>query len=163
MSETQHCPSCDQDLPMESFHRDKLRISGRKTYCKACDKARYYAKRNAARTTEEGRRARSAWNRTREFSQAKRLREARHSSRYIERYPEKAMATRTVRRAIVSGALIRPAACDECRQSPPPIRGGNPAIHAHHDDYSKPLHVRWLCIDCHAAHHRSALSQKAKT
>jgi hypothetical protein len=28
-----------------------------------------------------------------------------------------------------------------------------PFLHAHHDDYSEPLVVRWLCNRCYGAHH----------
>jgi hypothetical protein len=40
------------------------------------------------------------------------------------------------------GKLI-PQPCEKC---------GDPA-QMHHDDYSKPLAVRWMCRPCHGAHH----------
>lgn len=30
---------------------------------------------------------------------------------------------------------------------------GKRKVEAHHEDYSRPLEVRWLCRDCHAAAH----------
>lgn len=48
-----------------------------------------------------------------------------------------------VRRAIASGRLVR-LPCETC--------GATPA-HGHHDDYSKPLDVRWLCPKHHREHH----------
>lgn len=33
-------------------------------------------------------------------------------------------------------------------------RCGAANAHAHHDDYTRPLDVRWLCRACHAVEHR---------
>ena len=49
-----------------------------------------------------------------------------------------------VNRAIASGAMVRKP-CEVC---------GNPKTQAHHDDYAKPLDVRWLCTKHHAEQHR---------
>lgn len=62
--------------------------------------------------------------------------------RYATRYPEKDAAHRLVTNAIRSGILIQQP-CEKC---------GNKA-EAHHDDYLKPLSVRWLCRKHHGEHH----------
>lgn len=48
-------------------------------------------------------------------------------------------------RALREGALIRPDRCSDCET------GG--VIHGHHPDYTRPLHVEWLCVRCHRSRH----------
>ena len=46
--------------------------------------------------------------------------------------------------AIRDGKLIK-APCECCDEA---------IVHAHHDDYAKPLEVRWLCNKCHNDWHK---------
>ena len=55
------------------------------------------------------------------------------------RYPEKYKARYTLRNAIRTG-LIKRGTCEVC---------GNTKTEAHHDDYSKPFEVKWLCHKHH--------------
>ena len=56
------------------------------------------------------------------------------------RNPEKRLAHEQVKYAKRTGELV-PDPCEVC---------GETKVHAHHDDYSRVLDVRWLC----RAHHR---------
>lgn len=57
-----------------------------------------------------------------------------------------------VHEALRKGVLTRPDHCESCgRPSNKNLR--KPDIEAHHDDYSKPLDVRWLCKRCHGVFH----------
>jgi hypothetical protein len=59
-------------------------------------------------------------------------------------------AINMVKAAIKRGELKRPEVCQGyqgCWRSD---------IHAHHEDYSKPLEVVWLCAWCHKQRHRAA-------
>ena len=67
-----------------------------------------------------------------------------------KRNPEKHRAQRAVRRALDSGRFIRPAICLGCMTLAVGSDGAS-QIQAHHEDYSKPLDVVWLCPRCHSA------------
>lgn len=58
-----------------------------------------------------------------------------------------------VERAIRSGRMVQGTKCEACGGS---LRfaDGRSGVQAHHDDYNKPLSVRWLCQPCHHAWHK---------
>ena len=62
----------------------------------------------------------------------------------IERYPQKEKARKAVRQAVRSGRLYKPYNCSECKKT-----FSKNKIEGHHEDYDKPLEVRWLCRRCH--------------
>jgi hypothetical protein len=56
-------------------------------------------------------------------------------------------AARTVQRAVKNSCIAKPQHCEACAKQ-------NDNLHGHHDDYSQPLNVRWLCSPCHRAWHK---------
>lgn len=161
--ETMICRICQQPQPPENFH---VRESGRRrSECKRCVSARLHA---SYLKNIEGRRAysheRNKMNEVREWhlernrrvrqAPVNQARERRHAAAYRSKYPEKEAAKREVRRAIERGTLERPTSCPKCSSPDKKSTTGRHTIHAHHDDYSKPLDVIWLCVRCHANEHR---------
>ena len=64
-----------------------------------------------------------------------------------KRNPDKARARSRFKRAVADGKIKRPPACERCGSTEKPP-------HGHHEDYSKPFDVMWLCVACHADRHR---------
>lgn len=50
------------------------------------------------------------------------------------------------------GLLIKPERCERC--------GDRVLIEGHHDDYAKPLEVRWVCQRCHQRIHRHEIPER---
>jgi ribosomal protein S27AE len=108
---------------------------GRLNKCKECtkndvalnyrDKRAYYSKYDQERYKTDSRRKMQT-----EYQKIRRL-----------RYPQKYLAWRTVSNSLRSGKLIKPDICSKC--------GSGKKIQAHHEDYSKPLDIIWLCFKCH--------------
>lgn len=62
----------------------------------------------------------------------------------VKRHPKKQKARYKIRYAIRKGVLKR-GLCEKCSHQ---------KTEGHHDNYLKPLEVRWLCRPCHSAEHR---------
>lgn len=56
------------------------------------------------------------------------------------------LKARSLTRARIRSGLLARQPCEVC---------GAGTVEAHHDDYSRPDDVRWLCPDHHREHHRA--------
>lgn len=63
-----------------------------------------------------------------------------------QRNKDKITARKAVQHALRSGKLVKKP-CERCPRE-------NWDVEAHHDDYSKPLQVKWLCNTHHKERHR---------
>lgn len=115
-------------------------------WCKECWKAK--ARANRAAKIEYYR----AYDRVRFYENGARgtpSKEAvkRRQDSWKSRNSEKRSVHVAVGHAIRAGRIVKADQCETC--------GTTVArLHGHHDDYSKPLDVRWLCSKCHRAWHR---------
>tara|TARA_R110000803_G_scaffold37320_2_gene80370 strand:- start:648 stop:1076 length:429 start_codon:yes stop_codon:yes gene_type:complete len=131
------CKRCHESKPLDQFHKLRSAADGLNYKCKDCwcQEVRKYRRENDS-VREHGR------AREREPERRAKVNEA--VNLWKKNNPEKAAASRAVRSAIKKGEMERKP-CEEC--------GATRNIHGHHDDYSKPLDVRWLCALHHKRHH----------
>ena len=128
------CFKCKRKLPISEFYRHPRMGDGHLGKCKDCTKADsqgHYWKDPSARSEYE----KVRYN----FPERKeKAREYQRKKRAAN--PAKYHVHCLVSRALKSGKLTKQP-CEVC---------GKDKVEAHHDDYSKPLNVRWLCF----LHHR---------
>lgn len=139
------CRKCGETKPLPSFSRHPSCKFGRTNECKVCE--REYSRAKYRRKRDQ------ILRKQRERYRAKRDKiNARLSNRrYDPVSAEKQRAREAVHWAVRSGRLDKPDACADCKERLSPH-----LIQAHHEDYSKPLEVHWLCSSCHGKRHRSA-------
>ncbi len=131
------CFKCGGVKPLHEFYKHKGMKDGHLNKCKACNKidaAEHRAKnidRIRAYDRDRGSRQGSEYNRE-----------------YRTRYPKKYKAQTMVGNHLRAGNLHKES-CEVC--------GIDGAV-AHHDDYDKPLNVRWLC----QAHHKQWHSENGE-
>lgn len=134
---SKECKCCGETKPSEEFRKRKDSIDGLHGSCRICSskRDRRWQRDNREKTAESSKR----WSsKNKEKVNAIAMRKRKNN-------PERYAVYNIVNNAIRSGKLIRQS-CEEC--------GNADKIQAHHDDYLKPLDVRWLCQSCHTDVHR---------
>ena len=154
MDKTILCLKCLRTLTLEHFYDSCIKTSGPFGECKDCTRDRVtrnrHAKADYYREYDKQR-----WKSPKRVSSTKRYRSSelgkqtayKGNARYRARNQNKYDAHKRVTAALASGKLVRPLTCEQC--------GGSFKIQAHHEDYSRPLDVSWLCEPCHIQRHHS--------
>lgn len=145
------CFRCGESKPLAEFYRHKMMADGHLNKCKDCAKSDVRANRleklDQYRSYDRSRSSRPDRVAARERYQeteAGKVAVRRSRLSYQSRNPCKRAAHVMVGNAVRDGKLTK-MPCETC--------GTIAGVHAHHDDYSKPLEVRWLCPVHHKQWH----------
>ena len=138
------CFKCGAGKPLSEFYKHPKMADGHVNKCKECNKID--VRENRA-------------NKLKYYREYDRKRGSRQSAdcvkEYRKAYPNKYSAHCKVNNAIRDGRLQRGTECETC--------GSEENLVAHHDDYLKPLDVRWMCQACHVNWHKENGEAKNST
>lgn len=170
------CTGCKVLKNFDEFGNVRKAFDGKNQKCKACCKARAKKTVHSAEAIANKKAYQAEWQRKKapilnakarksykenieKCREQAKIRQKRYmqtekgkathlaaSKRWKEENYEKYSAHQKVKKAIKSGKLIRPDNCEVCEKEG--------KIEAHHEDYTKPLDVIWMCQYCHLYHHQ---------
>jgi hypothetical protein len=143
------CIKCNVNKPYSEFYKHNMMADGHLNKCKDCTK-RDVREREKKLSNDpdwvnkelERQRIKSARARFL-FKAVNKDKKKKYISSWIKKNQEKKKAHAKVSNAIKTGKLTRKP-CEIC---------GEMKVQAHHEDYSKPLEVNWLCSKHHGERH----------
>jgi hypothetical protein len=134
------CIKCEVLKDITCFYKHKMMSDGHLGKCKECCKKDQLATRNA--NLEYYR----EYDRRRSLEHDRKEQYLNKTRRMRDDHQGMQKAHNAVARALAKGSLIRPDKCSRCEAVE--------YIQGHHDDYSKPMEIMWLCPLCHANRHK---------
>jgi len=137
MARMKVCNTCRQAKPLKDFHNDSRSKDGHVNSCKPCACAR------ARNNRDDNLEYRRAYDRERARTPKRKDQDREALRKKRARNPARAKAHWAVANALRNGRMQKQP-CEVC---------GEKEVDGHHDDYSKPLDVRWLCRTHHCEHH----------
>lgn len=145
------CFKCGIDKPYSEFYKHAQMGDGYLGKCKTCTKSDVSTHRREnivnVRAYDRSRNSlphRIEIHKVYAKTEVGKISHAKANRKNRDNSPEKSRARSIVGNAIRDGKLLRK----------PCVKCGNPNSHGHHEDYSKPLDVIWLCPRHHRDRHK---------
>ena len=155
------CTKCGIEKELIKFNKDRYNKKyGLKSACKSCEKeylnsrkeeARLWQKNYYKKNKEKINKRNNAYHKTKKgreyfkkYNKSDKGRESRIKSNnnWRRKNPLKYKAHQVVAKAIITRKIIKSEFCEVCSKT-------NCRIEGHHEYYSKPLEVIWVCKTCH--------------
>jgi len=130
------CGTCKVEKNESDFGKRKASIDGLAAKCKSCQKE--YDKKRLRDPK------RMKMRRDYQKTEAGKAAHSKAVKKWADSNTVKRAAHILIGNYVRDGKILKQP-CEKCR---------NPKAEAHHDDYAKPLDVRWLCVDCHNKWHK---------
>lgn len=158
--ETKVCTKCKSELQISMF-RTRIDRGGKpRSACKKCEyeqcapyremnREKIREKNYAYKNSTRGKQTSAAHRMTYNTGEEKKKSDRAAAIKYRAKNKHRVSASNTLIKSVMRGDIVRPALCQECGKQAP--------LDGHHDDYNKPLEVRWLCRSCHKALHKMLL------
>lgn len=128
------CFKCGEVKPLTEYYKHGQMKDGHLNKCKTCAKQDVHTHRHDSSSREKI----LSYDRERGNRQS-----IEYRNKYKAEYPKKYKAHCMINNAVRNKKLFREP-CEIC---------GKENTHGHHDDYDKPLNVRWLCAEHHRQWH----------
>ena len=147
------CFKCKNIKPLNEFYKHPQMADGHLNKCKVCTRKDSQYRVDVKRldltwVMQERERCREKSANYRSMGKAQPPSRAVRK-KWLCRNPEKRRAHSMAGNAVRNGKITKPGKCDTCN---------TPAedLEMHHEDYSKPLDVKWLCFGCHGKTRRKS-------
>ena len=129
------CRKCGNEFPLSEYYNHKAMKDGHLNICISCVKltvkSRYLREESRLKIAE--------YERSRFKSPLRKALLKKYEEKSRIKNPEKYKARTALSNAVRDKRIFR-MPCVHC---------GNPKSQGHHEDYSKPLEVKWCCFKCH--------------
>jgi hypothetical protein len=138
------CAKCREYKEYAEFSENKSLTGGLSAYCKKCNRE-YQSARNI-RLAVQGKNGKDlAYQKKYYIENKKKINE--YKKDYVANNKQAESARYKFRYFCKKNNITPPDLCELCGMF-------GLRVHPHHDDYSKPLVVKWLCKSCHQKIHR---------
>jgi len=150
MIKEKKCAKCGELKALDKYYKDIRASHGVYARCKSClveydrtkeGRDRLKVRREKYKATDKFKETKRKYNLTDKAKSLDKIRKAK----WQKANPVKSRAHKKVRYALDSGKLDKPDNCQIC--------GTDCIPNGHHEDYSKPLDVIWVCNQCHVDIH----------